>query len=111
MELPYERLAMRGDTMPGGLNAADQVCFQGLAFLYSRYRAGIISKEAASAEKKLIVMRCVEAKRAAAFGEKCSQHAVKLWRNVEQAANAYQTDRTLENADKLIAAIYGIGFP
>lgn len=111
MELSYERLAMRGDSMPAGLCAADQVCFQGLSFLYARFRAGIIDKESASAEKKLIVMRCEEAKKAAAFGEKCSEHAVKLWRDVEQAASAYQKDRTLENADKLITAIYGVGFP
>lgn len=111
MEMSYERLAMRGDPMPTGLSQEDQLCYQALCFLYKRYNTGQISREVGSDEARQIRMRCAENKKAAEFGEKCSQHAIKLWRNVEQAANAYQRERTQENADKLITAIYGVGFP
>ena len=111
MEMPYERLAMRGDPMPANLCQEDQTCFQGLAFLYARYYAGYISREAGEVEARLIRMRCEEAKKKAVFGEKCQQHSVRLWRAIEQASNNYQKNRTLENADQLITAIYGVGFP
>ena len=37
-----------------------------------------------------------------------ADRAGKLWTRVEMAASAYQKNRTLKNADKLIEAIYNI---
>ena len=43
-----ERAAMHGKPMPDGLSLIDQVYFQGLAYLYARFRAGMITREQGS---------------------------------------------------------------
>ena len=43
-----ERLAMRGEEMPDGLSLADQEFFQGLAYIYSRYRMKVIYRATVS---------------------------------------------------------------
>jgi hypothetical protein len=97
--------------MPGGLSLEDQLCFQALTLLYRRYRSGGVSKAAGAEEARKIRSACQARKNAAAFREKCGKHSVRLWRAVEGAANAYQRERTLENADRMIEAIYGVGIP
>lgn len=111
MELSYERAAMHGDPMPDGLDLPDQLCFQALSMLYARYHAGKITREQGEREARLIRRKRDENMKSCEFGEKCRAHSVKLWREIEQSANSYQKNRTLENADMLIASIYGVGFP
>ena len=110
MELPYERQAMKGEPMPDGLDLADQLCFQALSTLYKRFYSGRITREQGEHDARLIRRKRDENVKSIEFGEKCRSHAVTLWKNIEQSANAYQNNRTLENADKLIEAIYGVGF-
>ena len=45
MTYPFERAAMQNDPMPEGLTGAEQILYQGLALLYSRYRSGQLSRE------------------------------------------------------------------
>lgn len=111
MKMPYERLAMRGDRMPDNLPEEDQLCFQSLAYLYSRYRCGYISRENGEIEARMIRRQCESQKKASEFGEKCREHSVRLWRDIEQSVMDYQKNRTTESADKLLMAIYGVGFP
>lgn len=111
MELPYERAAMHGDQMPDGLDLHDQLCFQALSLLYARYHAGKITREQGEREARLIRRKRDENVKSCEFGEKCRSYSVKLWKEIEQSANAYQRDPSLANADRLIAAIYGVGFP
>ena len=110
MELPYERSAMHNEPMPEGLDLADQLCYQALALLYARYHSGKITREQGEKEARMIRRKREENVKSNEFGEKCREHAVKLWKDIEQSANAYRKKRTIENADKLIAAIYGVGF-
>jgi hypothetical protein len=109
--LPYERAALNGEPMPDGLTLEDQLCFQALALLYRRYRAGSVSKNVGAEEAWKIRSSCQVRKEALAFERKCNSHSVRLWKAVEGAANAYQKERTLENADRMIEAIYGVGIP
>ena len=111
MELPYERAAMHNEPMPDGLDLSDQLCYQALAILYARYHSGKITREQGEKEARMIRRKREENIKSNEFGEKCREHSMKLWKDIEQSANAYQRDRTLENADRLIAAIYGVGFP
>ncbi len=46
-----EKLAMNGDTMPGGLSLPDQALYQALRELYRFYRSGGINREDAKKEK------------------------------------------------------------
>ena len=53
-----ERIAMRGGPMPAGLTLPNQVYFQGLSYLYARFRAGFIDRDCGSAEKgKMLYQR------------------------------------------------------
>ena len=102
-----ERAAMNGEPMPEGLGQIDQSYYQGLALLYARFRGGYVTREAGSAEKKLLQKARDDALRAQRFGERCMDHAITLWREVEGAANQYARERTLENADGLYQAVCG----
>ena len=106
-----ERAAMNGEPMPEGLCQIDQSYFQGLSLLYARFRSGLLSREAGSAEKKMLQKSRDDALRERQFGERCMDHAVKLWQEVEGAANQYARERTLEHADQLYQAVYGVPVP
>lgn len=106
-----ERAAMNGEPMPEGLSQIDQSYYQGLAFLYARYRGGYVTREAGRAEKKLLQKARDDALRTQRFGERCMDHAVRLWREAEGAANRYARERTLEHADGLYRAVYGAPVP
>lgn len=106
-----ERAAMNGEPMPEGLCQIDQSYFQGLSLLYARFRSGLLSREAGSAEKKMLQKSREDALRERQFGERCMDHAMKLWQEVEGAANQYARERTLEHADQLYQAVYGVPVP
>ena len=103
--LPYEQAAMRGDPMPEGLKSYDCTMFQNLSLLYQRYHKGMIDKEQAIREKKILL----DAYRIDKFGDEVVQDAVKLWTNIETAASAYCKAPSIEAADALIKAIYKVG--
>ena len=108
MELPYERAAMNGLEMPEGLDPADQWMFLSLRLLYESNKKGIISREVGRIEKgRLAHQRSVMEQK---FGmrEKLVQSCVERTVRIESAANDYARNRTLENADKLYKALYGM---
>lgn len=105
---PYEREAMRGGEMPEGLDIVDQLTFLCLRSLYAQKRAGFIDRETGSREKlKLRYQRDLWEQRMM-FHEKLAQHSAKMFRDVESAANAYAKERTLEHADMIYRALYGM---
>lgn len=107
----FEQSAMRGDPIPAGLSAADRVAYISLREVYAQYHRKVISREVGAADKRIIVRARDEESRLMAFGDKCRDHAVKLWSAVGGAAAEYRKNRTLENADRLLEAIYGVGIP
>ena len=105
---PYERAAMLGEEMPDGLDMVDQLNFLCLRSLYAQKRSGVIDRATGSREKvKLRYQRDLWEQRLLSR-EKLAQHCVELFRDVEGAANAYAKERTLENADRLYRALYGV---
>lgn len=102
-ELSYERAAMRGDPMPDDLSFPDQLMYQALALLYTRYRLKTITREQASAEKKQLLRE----HETFCYRWKLGDHYVETIKKTELAASAYRKERTLENADKLLEAIEG----
>lgn len=102
-----ERIAMRGGPMPAGLTLPNQVYFQGLSYLYARFRAGFIDRDCGSAEKgKMLYQRDLSERKEAISGRLARHHAEQM-KAVESAQNAYRKNRTLENADRLSAALDG----
>lgn len=102
--LPFERTAMHGGEMPDGLTGSEQKLFLSLRMLYRQNDMGVVSRDAAVMEKKKL-MQAFEVDR---FRDECGKHSVELWKAAEAGANAYGHERTLENADMVIEAIYGV---
>lgn len=108
---PYERAAMRGDEMPDGLDMVDQLNFLCLRQLYAQKRAGIIDRATGSAEKARLRYQRDLWERKLMLQERVVQRSVEMLKGVEAGANAYARDRTIENADKLYRALYGMDVP
>ena len=101
--LPWERDAMAGLEMPGGLSYPDQILYLSLRMLYAQYFKKIIDKETATKEKKKLLdeYRCYQ------YREEMGNHWVEIIRLTDLARCDYKKNRTLENADRLIEIIEG----
>lgn len=101
--LPWEKKAMAGDEMPNGLEYPDQILYLQLRMLYAQKRAGIIDREQAVLEKK----KLLDTYRHHQYIDQMGKTWVKQIKDTELARAEYRKDRTLENADKLVALIEG----
>lgn len=108
MKYEYERQAARGDPMPDGLSLAEQQTYQAIRYLYAVYRAKRITQAQAAQEKAKMLRELRMMQEKEALVEKSYAKQTAMWKDLETAANRYGTERTLENADKLIEAIYGV---
>ncbi|MEL4862193.1 hypothetical protein AAEU42_13170 [Pseudoflavonifractor phocaeensis] len=108
MEFPFEQAAMRREEMPSGLSREEQQLFLSLRMLYYQMSIGLIDRETGKAEKKKLVRVYNNATQASAFRDKCGDHAVKLWRSIEQAANEYAKTKSPEAAERMYRTIYGM---
>lgn len=103
-ELPYEKKAMQGGEMPEGLTLTDQNMFLALRSLYDNYRKGIVDRDTASREKNRLL---IEYKSSILIDMVCRNWVDQI-KQTEMARSEYRKERTLENADKLLAAIDGV---
>lgn len=101
--LPYERAAMNGDELPGGLEYPDQVLYLCLRSLYNQVRRGIVTRETAILEKK----KLLDEYRVYKFNDEMGKQWTAQIKKTELARAAYRKERTLENADRLLIAIEG----
>lgn len=102
--LPYETAAMRGDPMPEGLKSYDCTMFQNLSLLYQRYHKGMIDREQATKEKKILL----DAYRTEKFGYSVLEENIAISKRLESAAAEYVYNPCVETADKMYRAFYGI---
>ena len=109
MEFPFERAAMRGDPMPEGLRIYEQAAYQALRYLYAMYHRKAISREEAAREKKLIRVQYDRAKADFETNRRNLLAHAEMWRKIEAAANRFGQERTLENAEAFVQAVYGCG--
>lgn len=103
LELPYERLAMAGEEMPKGMDYPDQILFLQLRLLYDSYKKGILTREQATLEK-IDLLRTYEAHR---IVESMGKEWVDQIKRTDIARSEYRKNRTLENADNLLACVDG----
>ena len=103
LELPYEKIAMSGGEMPKGLEYPDQILFLELRLLYDSYRRKLIDRETATREK-VELLRNYEANR---IGENAVKECANLIKRTELARASYRKNKTIENADKLLACAEG----
>ena len=103
LELPYEKTAMAGGEIPDGLEYPDQILFLELRLLYESYRKGLIDRNVATREK-VELLRTYEAHK---IVDKMGKEWVDQIKRTELARAEYRKDKTIENADKLLACVEG----
>jgi hypothetical protein len=103
LELPYEKVAMAGGEMPKGLEYPDQILFWELRLLYDSYKRKLIDRETATQEK-VEMLRIYEAHK---IVDRMGKEWVEQIKRTELARAAYRKDKTIENADKLLACVEG----
>lgn len=103
LELPYEKTAMSGGEMPNGLEYPDQILFLELRLLYDSYKRKLIDRDTATQEK-VELLRTYEAHK---IVDKMGKEWVEQIRRTELARAEYRKDKTIENADKLLACVEG----
>ena len=103
LELPYEKIAMAGGEMPKGLEYPDQILFLVLRILYGSYRRKLIDRDIATQEK-VELLRTYEAHK---IVDKMGKEWVEQIKRTELARSAFRKDKTIENADKLLACVEG----
>ena len=104
LELPYEKIAMAGGEMPKGLEYPDQILFLELRLLYDSYKRKLIDRDTATQEK-VELLRTYEAHK---IVEKMGKEWVEQIKRTELARSAYRKEKTIENADKLLACVEGV---
>ena len=103
LELPYEKIAMSGGEMPKDMEYPDQVLFLELRLLYDSYKRKLIDRDTATQEK-VELLRTYEAHK---IVDRMGKEWVEQIRRPELARAEYRKDKTIENADKLLACVEG----
>lgn len=93
----------------GNLNCAEWRLFYVARDIYRDYYRGKITLQLGE-EKKNRALRQFELDKNELLSAKAIllQNA-EMWREIELAGSRYRTERTLENADAFIEAVYGVG--
>ena len=104
LELPYEKIAMSGGDMPKDLEYPDQILFLELRLLYDSYKRKMIDRDKATQEK-VELLRVYEAHK---IVDKMGKEWVEQIKRTELARAEYRKDKTIENADKLLACVEGV---
>lgn len=103
LELPYEKIAMAGGEMPNGLEYPDQILFLELRLLYDSYKRKMIDRVKATQEK-VELLRTYESHK---IVDKMGKEWVDQIKRTELARAEYRKNKTIENADKLLACVEG----
>lgn len=103
MVFDFERLAMKGETCPKGLDVADTCAYISLKHLYAMYKEKLISRQDAQKEKQTIVYNHAKDKSIIEF---LSRDALEKSEEIKAASEKYKKNPTMENADRLYAAFY-----
>ena len=103
MEFEFEKQAMMGEPLPKRLDIADSCLYIALKNLYKMYRAGLISRRDATAEKRSLVYNWATDKSKLDFLERESK---VLRDRLGEATERYARERTIEAADEMYCAFY-----
>ena len=115
MNYPFETAARRGDEPSDELTPAELVLYERLRTIYALYDLNRIDAEAAKAQKERAERKYREMDCVWSNCEAQVYRNIRLWRELEQYANAYRThDRSdlvglAKIADAILKTIYRVG--
>lgn len=104
-EFPFEKDAMNGRPLPQGLDIADSFLYVALKNLYAMYRNKLISRKDATEEKRRLIYNWATDKSKIEFLDRSSD-SLKI--KIGAASDEYKNNPSIENADKLYAALYNL---
>ena len=104
-EFPFEKDAMNGRPLPQGLDIADSCLYVALKNLYAMYRNKLISRKDATEEKRRLIYNWTTDKSKIEFLDRSSD-SLKI--KIGAASDEYKNNPSIENADKLYAALYNL---
>ena len=86
----------------------ERALFYTLKDIYSSYRRKLITKEQGESGKNAALRQYDLDKGAIESAMHILRSNAELWKHIEMAASTYRLDRTLENADAFIEAVYNV---
>lgn len=102
------QLAAKQEMPADGMTCTDWLLWYMLRDIYRDFKAGRLDAEKGAERKKhSLSIWEKETFRARQLNE-LADSAGKLWKRIEMYADTYRLNRTLQNADRLIEAIYGV---
>ena len=108
MVFEFERQAMNGDPMPHGLSQVDQLLYLQLRALYYQYRAGWITRDRGTEDKKRLFAEYHKRIDSEKFRDDLTKWHIALRKRIEAAHAEYRKNPCEETAEKLSLAIDGI---
>ncbi len=100
--------AAANDAEPDELNAAEALLFCRMRENYRAFRAGEIDKEAGTEARKKAVAEYRVNQNRLEQGRTAQFRMARLWAELEQCASAYRKEKSLDTADRLMQAVYGL---
>lgn len=98
-----EDKAFHGEELPSGLKYPEQLLFLRFRYLYAYAKIVQMPPEQGKREKQKVLEQYV----LDAFNSDLLDRHVALWKSMEAAVSAYRKNKTIENADKLLANLEG----
>lgn len=93
---------------PPDMDPLDDLLWYWLHDVYAGFTAGTIDAETGAERKAEAIRRYETILVQNAVYESIVECHSKMWRELEQAVNRYNAERTLQNADKVIQTVYGL---
>ena len=102
------KYAFMNDLPDKPMTCPERCLWYALRDVYRRFSAGDITKEKGDAEKNRALRQFDQDKSKLDLAEKIIQRDASMWMEIELSASMYNLDRTLDNADAFVAAVYGV---
>ena len=102
------KFAKRDEQPTSGMCYIDWLLWYMVRDIYNEHGAGLISAEQGAKRKQSAVRIWEREWECHQRNAAITNRAAELWKSVEEAATAYRKNRTIQNADLLMVAIYGI---
>ena len=90
------------------MTCPERALFFALRDIYSMYRKGMVSKTDGEVLKNRAMRQFALDNQAVSSAMMILKEHANFWKSVECAANRYRLDRTLENADAFLEAVYKV---
>ena len=90
------------------MTCPERCLWYALRDVYRRFQAGDLKKEQCVREKNRAIKQFELDRNTLNQAKKIIDHNAAMWAEIELAGSLYTMDRTLENADAFVTAVYGV---